>query len=178
MWRSKHSTFKQGKIRSLGVHKCSCVVILTRNNPHDLQNFIFFSAQYVISLRETKPFEVTRGRTQNSRLRVWMDLHLRDLRVCSWVDNWYINLGVVTPFCLLMDICFYYQREHNTSNTMHSFIFYSMFRLFISAIFRYNQNDINTGVEASPSHLCVKVPYFDYSLCRNGIKMYTVVVKI
>jgi hypothetical protein len=50
------------------------------NNPHDLSSFIFFSAQYVISFRETKSFEITRGRTQNSRWTVGMDLKSRQLQ--------------------------------------------------------------------------------------------------
>jgi len=27
---------------------------------------------------------------------------------------------------ILLDICFYYQNEHNTLNNVHSFIYYSM----------------------------------------------------
>jgi len=39
----------------------------------------------------------------------------------------YINLVVVTPLCLLLDIFFYYQSEHNILNTIYSFTFTACF---------------------------------------------------
>ena len=36
--------------------------------------------------------------------------------------------------------------EHSTQNTVHSFILYNMFRLFVFAIFRKNDNNVNWKV--------------------------------
>jgi len=49
----------------------------------------------------------------------------------------------INPLCLLIDICLYYQTEHSTHNTVHSFILYNSFRPFVSAIFRKNGNNVN-----------------------------------
>jgi len=56
------------------------------------------------------------------------------------------NFGVFIPLCLLIDICFYYQTVHNTLNTMHSLIFYNMFRPFVLAIIRHNHTNMNDKV--------------------------------
>jgi hypothetical protein len=56
------------------------------------------------------------------------------------------NFGVFIPLWLLIDICFYYQTVHNTLSTMHSLIFYNMFRPFVLAIFRQNYTNMNGKV--------------------------------
>ena len=43
----------------------------------------------------------------------------------------------------LLDICFYPQNEHNTLNTMHSFIYYNLMRPFASADVCQNHSNIN-----------------------------------
>jgi hypothetical protein len=45
-----------------------------------------------------------------------------------------------------IDIRFYYQNEHKTLNTVHSFILYNMFRPFVSAIIGQNHNNVNGKV--------------------------------
>ena len=42
-----------------------------------------------------------------------------------------------------IDICFYYQGEHDTLNTEHLFFFCNMFRSFVLAIVRCSDNNIN-----------------------------------
>lgn len=45
-----------------------------------------------------------------------------------------------------IDICIYYQLEYNTLNTVHSCIYYNMFRPFVFPLMRYNHSNTNGRV--------------------------------
>jgi len=63
----------------------------------------------------------------------------RDLPTCSAVPQSPALPRALNTQCTELQFStsvFNYQNEHNTLTTMHSFIFYNMFRPFVSAIIR------------------------------------------
>jgi hypothetical protein len=70
--------------------------------------------------------------TNLSTLFKWKEYVIKQMWSSSIVYRWCVNIsevnsGTTIPLCLLVDICLYYQNEHNTLHNTHPSIFYNTF---------------------------------------------------